>query len=722
MKKIINADFCVCGGGLSGICAAVSAARQGKRVVLCNDRPTIGGNSSSEFRVWICGATGLGNNRYAEEGGIVGELVLENLYRNPQGNPQLWDMLLYDFIKREKNITLLQNARALSARCHAGQMESVTVYQNSTETEYEILAPFFADCTGDGCVAVSAGAQWVHGNEDEGAENREQFDMGQEKNSLGSTILFTTKKCDKPVPFIPFSFAYSKEEIEATIRRTGKVISLQDSGCDYWWIEYGGERNTIYDGEVIQTELYKIIYGIWDYIKNSGKFDAEYYTLEWVGMLPGRRESRRIISQYTLTLPDIVQQKEHWDTVAYGGWPVDLHPVGGFFDKRESCLQIPIGVYDIPLRSLICRDVKNLLLAGRDAGMTHGAMSSARVMKTCGLMGQGIGTAAAFAIEGKCDLSAPASDQIKDLQQQLLKDDIWFTHIQNLDPEDLARGAVVTASSQGDFKAGADAGWASLCKPACILLPPLPQGTSVYLMMQTPPVCKGEIEIYSSSCLQNHDLKTRVSAFPIPSGVNGWVKITAEWGPNNTILRLPACPEMMIRESKTELPGALGVWSADGRGLRMFRPAIYTTGFSPYHPQNVVDGYNRPLGHMHLWAAPLGGGEEFVELQLEQPEDIAEVHLYFESSLFRDFNNLRPGLQNVEWEKMPPNLARDFTVACIGEETVEVSVKENFKRHVVVYPQAKKVKKVRIAIQKSWGGMAAIYEVRLYKKLQKKGD
>ena len=232
MKKIINADFCVCGGGLSGICAAVSAARQGKRVVLCNDRPTIGGNSSSEFRVWICGATGLGNNRYAEEGGIVGELVLENLYRNPQGNPQLWDMLLYDFIKREKNITLLQNARALSARCHAGQMESVTVYQNSTETEYEILAPFFADCTGDGCVAVSAGAQWVHGTEDEGAENREQFDMGQEKNSLGSTILFTTKKCDKPVSFISFSFAYSKEEIEASIRRTGKVISLQDSGSD----------------------------------------------------------------------------------------------------------------------------------------------------------------------------------------------------------------------------------------------------------------------------------------------------------------------------------------------------------------------------------------------------------------------------------------------------------------------------------------------------------
>lgn len=100
--KNVKKDITVIGGGLAGVCAAISAARNGKSVSLVQNRGILGGNSSSEIRVWVCGATKHGVNRYARETGIMGELFLENQYRNPDGNPYFWDMLLLEKVKDEK--------------------------------------------------------------------------------------------------------------------------------------------------------------------------------------------------------------------------------------------------------------------------------------------------------------------------------------------------------------------------------------------------------------------------------------------------------------------------------------------------------------------------------------------------------------------------------------------------------------------------------------------
>lgn len=704
---------------MAGISAAISAARQGLQVILCNDRATLGGNSSSEFRVWISGANGLGSNRYAEEGGIVGELTLESLYRNKEGNPYLWDMTLLDFIIKEKNIKLLQNARVTAVTVSNGQIRSASVSQYVTETEYEITAPLFADCTGDGYLSVLAGARWVHGSADEIPHGDSPFVVEDREYSLGSTIFFYKKLCDKAVRYIPPDFAYRCDDIEKIIRETGKIVSLDMDGCDYWWIEYGGGLDSIKDSEEIQYELLRIVYGLWDYIKNSGRFAAEYYTLEWVGALPGRRESRRILAQNTLTTKDVYEQREYEDAVTYGGWPIDIHPSSGFFDTRNSCNQIDIGVYSIPLGCLLNKDLNNLLLAGRNAGMTHGAMASARVMKTCALMGQAVGTAAAFATARRTLPKEFDKTCIRDLQQKLLKDDVWLISIPNQDPLDLAKTAQVSASESLDFSAPLNGGWLPMSEPLCVIVPPLPDNTTVRFPVRQEQPGSIAVEVFSSSKLQNHDLATRIAELILRPDENGWIALSAPWGSYNTIFRFPSCPNSCLGLSVVELPGALGVVSSNAKGYRVFRPAIRTEGgFQPFSASNLTDGYNRPLGHMHLWASPLHSGEAFVELTLATPTNVGEVHLYFDCSLFREFNNLRPTSSNPEWDEMPPNLARDLTIEFLGDEVPkQVRVQENRRRHLVVLSDAEAVRSVRVVIHSSWGGhIAAIYEARIYER------
>ena len=109
-QKIV-ADLAVIGGGLAGVCAAITAARAGAKVVLVQDRPVLGGNASSEVRLWILGATShMGNNnRWAREGGVIDELLVENTFRNPEGNPLILDTIILEMVVNEPNITLLLN-------------------------------------------------------------------------------------------------------------------------------------------------------------------------------------------------------------------------------------------------------------------------------------------------------------------------------------------------------------------------------------------------------------------------------------------------------------------------------------------------------------------------------------------------------------------------------------------------------------------------------------
>ncbi|GJM78393.1 hypothetical protein HMSSN139_08890 [Paenibacillus sp. HMSSN-139] len=309
-NETVHSDITVVGGGLAGVCAAVAAARLGRKVALVQNRPVLGGNSSSEVRVWVCGATAHGTNRYARETGIMGEMFVENQYRNPDGNPYLWDMVVLETVLAEPNLSLYLNTDVHEVEAdgeeEARQIRSVTGWMMGSERRIRFESPIFLDCTGDGLVGFLAGAKYRLGREARHEFGEAWAPEVADDITLGSTLLFYTKDAGHPVKFVPPSFAKDITQTPIPLKR---VIRSGDSGCHYWWIEWGGELDTVHDNERIRDELSAVIYGIWDYIKNSGQFDADHMTLEWVGSIPGKREYRRFLGDYTLTQNDILAQE-----------------------------------------------------------------------------------------------------------------------------------------------------------------------------------------------------------------------------------------------------------------------------------------------------------------------------------------------------------------------------------------------------------------------------
>lgn len=455
-----DADLVIVGGGLSGTCCAITAARAGIRVVLVTDRPVLGGNSSSEVRLWVLGATShLGNNnRWAREGGVIDELLVENLYRNPDSNPLIFDSILLEKVADEPNITLLLNTAVFEIEKNGESIASVTGFCSQNSTRYELVAPLFCDASGDGIVGFLAGAAFRMGAE-ASDEFGEKFAPTEEYGELlGHSMYFYTKDVGRPVRYVAPKFALDVTEKVPRFRS----FNAQEFGCRLWWIEYGGRLDTVHDTEAIKWELWKVVYGVWDYIKNSGQFpEAETLTLEWVGTIPGKRESRRFEGDFMLTQHDIVEQRPHVDDVAFGGWSIDLHPADGVFSEKPGCNQWHSkGIYGIPYRCFYSKNVPNLFFAGRIISASHVAFGSSRVMATGAHGGQAVGMAAALCIRnGWMPRQVVKSDAVETqnfaflppialLQQELLKTGQHIPGRRLHDTEDLVHLARITASSE----------------------------------------------------------------------------------------------------------------------------------------------------------------------------------------------------------------------------------------------------------------------------------
>lgn len=469
-KKVKNAEYdvVVIGGGMSGICAALAAARHGARTALVHDRHVLGGNASSEIRMHICGASENLAKPDLEESGILHEIMLDNKSRNDYYNFSIWDMVLFSTVKRQKNLTVYLSTAMESCEMGEGStIRSIDAYQLTTETHWKISGKVFIDCTGNATLGYYAEAEFRTGS-----EGRDEFGEpdapGQpNKERMGNTLLFKAVDRGHPVAFKKPDFArtFTEEELKyrthsavhgaqikgevdkAYVRMTSFSTSSVDYG--YWWIELPGETDDIIDEyEQIRDELVSCIYGIWDHLKNGGDHGAENYDLEWVGMLPGSREDRRLIGDYILNENDILSNRQFEDAVAYGGWPMDIHTAKGLYDFDELPSRVISfdGAYTIPYRSYYSKNISNLMMAGRDISASKMAMGSTRVMGTCAVGGQAVGTAAALCIKYDCDPRG-AQEHMRELQQMLLKDDAYIPGIWNEDPKDLARRAKVTATS-----------------------------------------------------------------------------------------------------------------------------------------------------------------------------------------------------------------------------------------------------------------------------------
>ena len=373
------------------------------------------------------------------------ELQLENMYRNPTRNWSVWDALLYEKVRFEPNIELILNCTCNDAKTENGLIKSVKGFQLTTYTWHEVEAKIFVDSSGDSILAPLSGAQYRVGREAK-SEHGEEFGLPiADRHTMGMSILLQCRETDHPVSYTPPQWAYDFPDDEAMNNKPHNIYAIN---TNFYWIELGGMQDSIDDTEQIRDELLKIAFGVWDHMKNHGDHGAENWELEWVGFLPGKRESRRYVADYVLTQQDVENCTRFEDTVAYGGWQIDNHLPGGFhmdakggghLQKRR--LSEP---YSIPLRSLYSKNIDNLMFAGRNISASHVAFSSTRVMGTIGVIGQAVGTAAAIAAEYGISPREAAKTKIAQIQQALMDDDCFLPGLRRR-PSKLTQDATLSA-------------------------------------------------------------------------------------------------------------------------------------------------------------------------------------------------------------------------------------------------------------------------------------
>ena len=426
MKKSRKVDVCVVGGGLAGTFAAIAAARHGAKVALMQDRPMLGGNASSEIRMWVSGAGSRVRN--LQETGIMEEVLLENMYRNPTRNFSVWDSILYEKVKAEENIELLLNCACCFAECDGNKILNVTGFQLTTYTWQTVEATTFIDCSGDSILAELCDAEYMVGREAKEAFGEEWGLEQPDRKTMGMSLMIQAHETDHKCEFIAPEWAYTFKTDEDMKFKPHKCL---DKICtNVYWIELGGEVDSIHDTEEVRDELIKIAYGVWDHMKNQGDHGADNWELDFIGFLPGKRESRRYVGDYVLTQQDVENARTFPDDVAYGGWQIDNHLPGGFAMSGQSGHHLQkkrlTEPYGIPLRALYSKNVANLMFAGRNLSATHIAFASARVMGTCGVMGQAVGTAAALMTKYGVDARELCAAHIEELQDILMEDDCFI--------------------------------------------------------------------------------------------------------------------------------------------------------------------------------------------------------------------------------------------------------------------------------------------------------
>ncbi|MEX8056752.1 FAD-dependent oxidoreductase [Microbacterium sp. 16-032] len=664
-------DVVVVGGGLSGVAAAIAAARLDRRVALINNRPVLGGNSSSEVRVWVCGATAHGNQRWARENGIIGELYLENQYRNPDGNPIHWDDVVLDAVRAEPNISLYLNTdvRDVVATGPEGarRIESVTGWTMGAETETRFVAPVFLDCTGDGLVGHLAGARARLGKESRGEFDEDWAPEEAERTFLGSTLLFYTKDVGHPVRFV--APASAKSILETPIP-SSRIIRSGDSGAHYWWIEWGGELDIVHDNERIRDELRSVILGIWDHIKNSGEFDAENLDLEWIGNVPGKREYRRLVGDYTLHQRDVIEQTRFDDGVAFGGWSIDLHPKEGMYATGAGAVQrFSNGVFEIPFRSLYSADVENLLMAGRDISATHIAFGAARVMATCAAMGEAAGTAASLGLARRTTPRGLYENHREELRQLLLRQDAPLIGVVDADPANLSLSARVSASG---VRAGLGPSDTAVARPhpltddVGVVVPVHPRLDGFEVRVAAEQDVDLAVEVWSTGLAQNvvpERLEHAVTV-TVAAGEARWVHAPVRWEPEtpaNAVIVVRAQTGVTLFVTDELPPGVLTLVhtsDADDQNVQVSLDELLVqwptkplrgrsvqfrvpTASEALAPERAVGGYQRPFGGPNLWAsAPLTEAEAWLRLDWDRPVVAREIVLVFDDDPDIELNTL----------------------------------------------------------------------------------
>lgn len=740
------ADLVIVGGGLTGTCAAITAARAGVKVTLIQDRPVLGGNCSSEVRLWILGATShMGNNnRWAREGGVIDEIMLENIYRNPDGNPLIFDTVLLEKVINEANITLLLNTAVydLDKKSESETITAVHAFCSQNSTKYTVTAPLFCDASGDGIVGFLSGAAFRMG-----AESSEEFGekFAPDKaygELLGHSMYFYSKDIGRPVKFIPPSYAL--QDITEIPRY--KTFNPKDFGCRLWWLEYGGRLDTVHDTEKIKWELWKVVYGAWNYIKNSGEFpESENMTLEWVGTIPGKRESRRFEGDYLLKQQDIVEQTAFPDTVGFGGWSLDLHPADGVYSDQSGCNQWHSkGVYSIPYRCFYSKNINNLFIAGRIISATHVAFASTRVMATSAMGGQAVAIAVAIAKKYNCSPREVGEQHLAELQLELWRTGQYLPQTEIVDGENLVeKAAEITASSSLKLKGlpGSDH-WAVIEHSVAQMLPVHGKMPSVTVWVEALADTELVVELRKSSKAFNHtpDVMLDTKSFNLKTGKHeiklDWSAIFDEAG--YAFVSFIKNSNIKIQYSEKRVTGLLTVFNAtnpavsnygkqeptEDLGVDTFefwcpqrRPEGRNLAFrlsepiSLFDPENLKNNHNRPIASPNAWVADFDDAEPVVNIRWKEPVNMSKIDICFDT----DFDHPMENVIYVHPETVMPFCATDIEICNDKDEVIGKISDNHLSRRTISFEKPVQTQFLKIKVTNpNPHTPASLFQIRCY--------
>ncbi len=733
--ELCRKDLVIVGGGVTGCVAAIEAARLGVKTALVHNRPVLGGPSSSECCAnsdgsFICGASEYVNAE-AREGGILDEMKTEAKYRKGKGHDEHWSLLLREWVEREENIQLFMNSEAYEVKMSGRKIKSVFVRMLESQRTFCFDAPLFIDCSGDSFLGFSAGAKFRCGR-----EGRDEFSesLALEKpdnKTMGSSIAFRAIDVGHPVKFQPPPWAMKFPTDEDFPFRTHR-----NPRKGYWWLEYGGELDTIRDNEEIYRKLLSILFGVWDHVKNHGDHSADNYVINWISSIPAKRESRRLIGDYILTQNDVTGHTDFPDAVAYGGWPIDLHPPEGFFYKGHPGSPPPFvfpGVYQIPFRSLYSTNISNLMMAGRNISVTHVALGSTRVMATCAMTGQAVGTAAFLSKKYKATPRKISEKHIQELKTLLYREDAGVLGDNCPIIGNIAGSAKVTADSVMLLgETGSSSGTMPLMAP--------PRNPAFYDPCNVPPADRRRAQMFpvSGDYLEsvsiffdnlNTDAVEVEFSLHEAQGFNDFtptpalksLKKTLCSG-KNVMVPFDVCsavtPGKLYYFVLSPLSGVeVHLSKRYLQGLYLKPDGCYLSNdnmvfkVAPpqniFVPENVVNGLTRGGDWPNLWISDTEDQlPHNLTLEFEEIEKVNAVELIFDT-------NLRVQVM----EGVAPECVRDYQISVIenGEWRTIVEVTGNyFRRRRHVFPEIA-VSAVRLTVSGTNGDKSArVYEFRVF--------
>jgi len=535
-------ELVVAGGGLAGLCAAVTAARKGIRTAIVQDRPVFGGPSSSETRVTPLGAANF--QAWTRETGLIEEIVLEDRACNHEHffdhglTNTRWDLLLYEVARREApRLELFFNTSVRGVETDGGRITAIHASQLGSEKEFCLRAEQYIDCTGDGTVGFLAGADFRYGRESRSEHGEPLAPLVADDVTMGSTITMRARDIGRVAPYTPpdWIHIYRAEE-ELGLKRKLYHIERESFG-GYWWLEVANPFHQIDDCQAIREELHRHVLGVWNYLKNHSPEKERFatYALDWIGMVAGKRESRRLLGDVVVTEHDVHHDARWPDRVCTAGWYIDLHIPGGILNKQEPGERSHVDLnykywtltppFSLPLRAFHSRNVSNLWMAGRDISVTHVALGPVRVQSTTANMGQAVGTAAAYALRhGLTPREACQTEHVESVQQELLRDDLRVLGCRHTDAAgDLALGARASASSEAvlDFGEPVAAKWLPLDYARAQVLPISTErleSVSVYLRNSSAEARSVRAELYELERIWDRTPGITVATGAVASG------------------------------------------------------------------------------------------------------------------------------------------------------------------------------------------------------------